>query len=213
MAGPMTQDARTVPVHAYEHAIRLGHRYLGGEHFLPALAGSDQPAGAALRERGVTPERVEAEIIRLSGAGLRTSASYPVGARRARTGIARRDRGHLPAGELGRWCRRWSYWSCLTGTTALMPCWQPRRPAGDIVAGNRSGARGGPARRLPYSPFRGSGDRVMCGRGDALTLARHVRSGGGRAARSRTRPGRGRGPGRSRSRSTGGASSGWRARR
>lgn len=70
MAGPLTQDARTVPMHAYEHAIRLGHRYLGGEHFLLALADADQQAGAVLRERGVTPARVEAEIVRLSGSGL-----------------------------------------------------------------------------------------------------------------------------------------------
>jgi ATP-dependent Clp protease ATP-binding subunit ClpA len=70
MAGYMTWDARAVAMRAYEHAIRLGHRYLGGEHFLLALTTADQPAGAVLRDRGVTPERVEAEITRLAGAGL-----------------------------------------------------------------------------------------------------------------------------------------------
>jgi ATP-dependent Clp protease ATP-binding subunit ClpA len=70
MADYMTQDARTVSICAYEHAIRLGHRYLGSEHFLLALASADQPAGAVLREHGVTPERVEEEIVRLAGAGL-----------------------------------------------------------------------------------------------------------------------------------------------
>jgi ATP-dependent Clp protease ATP-binding subunit ClpA len=66
----MTRDARTISMHAYEHAIRLGHSYLGSEHFLLALAAADQPAGAVLRGHGVTPDSVEAEIVRLAGAGL-----------------------------------------------------------------------------------------------------------------------------------------------
>jgi Clp amino terminal domain, pathogenicity island component len=70
MADYMTRDARAVAICAYEHAIRLGHRYLGGEHFLFALAAADQPAGAVLRGCGVTPDRVEGEIGRLAGGGL-----------------------------------------------------------------------------------------------------------------------------------------------
>jgi ATP-dependent Clp protease ATP-binding subunit ClpA len=70
MAGHMTPDARTVTMCAYEHAIRLGHRYLGGEHFLLALASADQPAGAVLRDHGVTPERVEEEIVHPAGGSL-----------------------------------------------------------------------------------------------------------------------------------------------
>ena len=70
MAGHMTPDARAVAICAYEHAIRLGHRYLGGEHFLLALASADQPAGAVLREHGVTPERVEEEIACRAGGAL-----------------------------------------------------------------------------------------------------------------------------------------------
>jgi hypothetical protein len=70
MTGYMTTDARTISMHAYEHAIRLGHSYLGSEHFLLALAAADQPAGAVLRGHGVTPDRVAAEIVRLAGAGL-----------------------------------------------------------------------------------------------------------------------------------------------
>jgi ATP-dependent Clp protease ATP-binding subunit ClpA len=66
----MTRDAIAVAIGAYEHAIRLGHRYLGSEHFLIALASADQPAGAVLREHGVTPERVEEEIARRAGAAL-----------------------------------------------------------------------------------------------------------------------------------------------
>ena len=66
----MTRDAVAVSMRAFEHATRLGHPYLGGEHYLLALAAADHPAGGVLRERGVTPQRVEAEIVRLSGAGL-----------------------------------------------------------------------------------------------------------------------------------------------
>jgi ATP-dependent Clp protease ATP-binding subunit ClpA len=70
MAERLAEEAMAIPMLAFELAVRLGHDYLGGEHFLLALASSNQPAGAVLREHGVTPERVEAEIIRLSGARL-----------------------------------------------------------------------------------------------------------------------------------------------
>lgn len=70
MTRNLTADALVVSMQAYEHAVRLGHPYLGGEHFLLALAAADQPAGAVLREHGVTPGRVEAEIVRLAGGGL-----------------------------------------------------------------------------------------------------------------------------------------------
>ena len=63
-------DASTVGMRAFDHAIRLGHRYLGGEHILLALAAAADPAGAVLREHGLTPARVEAELARLAGAGL-----------------------------------------------------------------------------------------------------------------------------------------------
>ena len=69
MTRNFTEDANAIVVQAYEHAIRLGHPYLGGEHLLLALAAS-QPAGDVLREHGVTPEGTEAEIFRLSGCGL-----------------------------------------------------------------------------------------------------------------------------------------------
>ena len=64
-----TDDARTVVVHAQAHARRLGHRYIGCEHLLLALVGVDQPASAVLRERGLTPGRVEEEIVRRAGTG------------------------------------------------------------------------------------------------------------------------------------------------
>ncbi|MBV9382984.1 MAG: hypothetical protein JOY82_00640 [Streptosporangiaceae bacterium] len=64
-----TDDARTVVVHAQEHARRLGHRYIGCEHLLLAVSSAGQPASAVLREHGLTPERIEMEIVRLVGLG------------------------------------------------------------------------------------------------------------------------------------------------
>ena len=66
----MTRDALAAAVGAYEHALRLGHHYLGSEHFLLAVASADQLAGTVLREHGVTPERVEEGIARRAGAAL-----------------------------------------------------------------------------------------------------------------------------------------------
>jgi hypothetical protein len=70
MTRHFNEDANAIVVQAYEHAVRLRHPYLGGEHLLLALAAAGQPAGAVLREHGVTPERTEAEIVPLSGGGL-----------------------------------------------------------------------------------------------------------------------------------------------
>ena len=64
-----TAGARAVVVQAQEHARRLGHAYIGCEHLLLAAASAGEPAAAALREQGVTPEGVEAEIVRLIGLG------------------------------------------------------------------------------------------------------------------------------------------------
>jgi hypothetical protein len=65
MTQHMTRDAIAISSQAFEHAIRVGSGFLGGEHFLLALAAADQPAGAVLREHGVTPERVATEINRV----------------------------------------------------------------------------------------------------------------------------------------------------
>ena len=67
MPRQFTGDARQVVVRASEQARRLGHRFIGGEHLLYGLACADGEVGAVLRERGVTPERVEAEFVRLIG--------------------------------------------------------------------------------------------------------------------------------------------------
>ena len=67
MPKQFTGDARQVVVCASEQARRLGHGFIGGEHLLYGLASGDGEVGAVLRERGVTPERVEAEFVRLIG--------------------------------------------------------------------------------------------------------------------------------------------------
>ena len=64
-----TGGARAVVAQAQQHARRLGHGYIGCEHLLLAAASTSEPAGAALREHGVTPEGVEAEIVRRAGLG------------------------------------------------------------------------------------------------------------------------------------------------
>jgi ATP-dependent Clp protease ATP-binding subunit ClpA len=64
-----TGDARNTVVQAQQHARRLGHRYIGCEHLLLAAASAGEPASAALRQHGVTPQAVETEIVRLVGLG------------------------------------------------------------------------------------------------------------------------------------------------
>jgi ATP-dependent Clp protease ATP-binding subunit ClpA len=64
-----TQEARTLVALASEHARRLGHRYVGGEHILLAAVTAGQPASAVLCAHGVTPELVEEEIVRRVGLG------------------------------------------------------------------------------------------------------------------------------------------------
>ena len=64
-----TDTARHVVVQAQADARRLGHNYIGCEHLLLAAAAAAEPASAVLRDQGVTPERVEAEILRTVGRG------------------------------------------------------------------------------------------------------------------------------------------------
>ena len=54
---------------AQADARRLGHNYIGCEHLLLAAAAAAEPASAVLRDQGVTPERIEAEILRAAGPG------------------------------------------------------------------------------------------------------------------------------------------------
>jgi ATP-dependent Clp protease ATP-binding subunit ClpA len=73
-----TDGARQVVVRAQEEARRLGHNYIGCEHLLLAAAASSEPAGAVLRDQGVTPERVAAEILRTIGSGPAAGSADPL---------------------------------------------------------------------------------------------------------------------------------------
>jgi hypothetical protein len=64
-----TDNARNVIVGARKEARRLGHDYIGCEHLLLAAVAAEDPAAAILRDQGITPERVEAEILRVIGRG------------------------------------------------------------------------------------------------------------------------------------------------
>ena len=64
-----TGTARHVVVQAQEDARRLGHNYIGCEHLLLAAAAAAEPASTVLRDQGVTPERIEAAILRTVGRG------------------------------------------------------------------------------------------------------------------------------------------------
>ena len=71
-----TDTARHAVVQAQEDARRLGHGYIGCEHLLLAAAAAGEPASTVLRDHGVTPERIEAEIRRNTGRG---QAADPTG--------------------------------------------------------------------------------------------------------------------------------------
>jgi ATP-dependent Clp protease ATP-binding subunit ClpA len=57
-----TGQAREVVVQAQAHARRLGHGYIGCEHLLLSVVGTDSPAGDVLRSLGLTPEAVESAM-------------------------------------------------------------------------------------------------------------------------------------------------------
>ena len=67
-----TPDARAIVVQAQQHARRLGHNFIGGEHLLLSVVSADHPASTVLAAHGITPEYVEAELRRIGlgrGAG------------------------------------------------------------------------------------------------------------------------------------------------
>ena len=47
---------------AAAETTRLGHRYIGGEHVLIALIGSEGPTGQVLREAGATAEQARSRV-------------------------------------------------------------------------------------------------------------------------------------------------------
>jgi Clp amino terminal domain, pathogenicity island component len=74
-----TPDARAAVVHAQQHARRLGHNFIGGEHILLSVVSADQPASAVLGAHGITPEYVETEIVRRIGLGRGGWGDVPFG--------------------------------------------------------------------------------------------------------------------------------------
>jgi ATP-dependent Clp protease ATP-binding subunit ClpA len=62
-----TDRARKVLVDAQQHAIGLGHEYLGCEHILLGLTMGDGVSAVVLTELGVTTDRVRAAIVELVG--------------------------------------------------------------------------------------------------------------------------------------------------
>jgi hypothetical protein len=64
-----TDEARQVLVQAQAAARRLGHDFIGCEHLLLAVASTGTPASLVLRDQGVSPERIEKEILHVLGPG------------------------------------------------------------------------------------------------------------------------------------------------
>lgn len=64
-----TAPSQEIVAHAQEHARRLGHRFIGGEHLLLTVAGSPAPVGGVLRAHGITLERVESQVVDMVGLG------------------------------------------------------------------------------------------------------------------------------------------------
>jgi Clp amino terminal domain, pathogenicity island component len=67
-------DAKVTVVDAREHARRLGHNYIGGEHLLLSAVSQSSRASAILAAHGITPGYVEAEITRRVGPGAGAGA-------------------------------------------------------------------------------------------------------------------------------------------
>jgi ATP-dependent Clp protease ATP-binding subunit ClpA len=64
-----TQGARTVVITAQEQARGLDHRWIGCEHLLLAVSAAEDATGQVLRDAGVTPDRIRAELRRMTGRG------------------------------------------------------------------------------------------------------------------------------------------------
>jgi Clp amino terminal domain, pathogenicity island component len=145
-----TDAARHIVVQAQKEARRLGHNYIGCEHLLMAAAGAAEPASAVLRDQGVTPERVEAEILRAAGPG---PAADPLG------GLDGQALAFLGIDLDVVRARVEAAFGPDALTRALPAACRPRRPAwgkGPLAEltrrRHRRGARGhGP---LPAGPFR-----------------------------------------------------------
>lgn len=65
MDRPFDEATRRIVLRAQQRARELGHRGIGCEHLLFAIAESPDPAGAVLREHGLTPAHVTEQTRRL----------------------------------------------------------------------------------------------------------------------------------------------------
>ena len=146
-----TDTARHVVAQAQQDARRLGHNYIGCEHLLLAAAAAAEPASAVLRDQGVTPERIEAEILRTIGRG---QTAGPMG------GLDREALASLGIDLDVVRARIEAAFGPDALTRALPAARQRRRPAwgkGPLAElGRRRSRRGHPARRnapLPAGPF------------------------------------------------------------
>jgi ATP-dependent Clp protease ATP-binding subunit ClpA len=65
-----TDSARDCVVGAQEEARGLGHRYIGTEHLLAALAREERGLGGrVVRDLGLTPEAIRDDILQIVGPG------------------------------------------------------------------------------------------------------------------------------------------------
>jgi ATP-dependent Clp protease ATP-binding subunit ClpA len=64
-----TGQAREVVVQAQAHARRLDHAYIGCEHLLPTVVGTETPAGEALRTLGLSQQAVESATASILSGG------------------------------------------------------------------------------------------------------------------------------------------------
>ncbi|MBE6872158.1 MAG: ATP-dependent Clp protease ATP-binding subunit [Ruminococcaceae bacterium] len=71
-----TEKANRALTAALESARKLGHTYMGSEHLLIGLAAvSDGAASQLLAAKGVDTEKIQQEVVRLTGSGIPTAVS------------------------------------------------------------------------------------------------------------------------------------------
>ena len=168
-----TAPARQVVVQAQHIARRFGHNYIGPEHLFLSLVTIDDPASALLRDLGLTPERTEAEFIRLTHskpagppgtkAPLPASPTRPARGRPGRRSAGRdrdrpgrgadADRGHLRAGrpEPGR----------TAATARTERPGTPPVPAPQSAGPGRTGPDAGPVPARGHIPFTPRAKKVL----------------------------------------------------
>ena len=155
-----TDDARQVLVQAQAAARRLGHDFIGCEHLLLAAASTATPASLVLRDQGVSPERIEKEILHILGpgrtadllGGLDREALASIGIELERRPYSARGRVRPGRPRPGR-----------PGLPPEPPAWG-KGPVAELMRRRRrrrargsAAPRPGPARRGHVRPFQGAG--------------------------------------------------------